>query len=177
MIKFTYLFWSGDRMAVISKSLSIDSSCKFQIMDITQDIMKILNEINENRDDSKISNGIVNIFSKHSTSAICINENERGLLSDFEKVLKDIVKENDNYRHDFIDNNAASHIRAFLLGSSETIPIVDGRLNLGTWQSIFFVEMDGPRRNRTIDLTFIGEWLSLMDGRLVREMAIVYTDW
>ena len=139
--------------------------------------MKILNEINENRDDSKISNGIVNIFSKHSTSAICINENERGLLSDFEKVLKDIVKENDNYRHDFIDNNAASHIRAFLLGSSETIPIVDGRLNLGTWQSIFFVEMDGPRRNRTIDLTFIGEWLSLMDGRLVREMAIVYTDW
>lgn len=177
MIKFTYLFWSGDRMAVISKSLSIDSSSKFQIMDITQDIMKILNEINENRDDSKISNGIVNIFSKHSTSAICINENERGLLSDFEKVLKDIVKENDNYRHDFIDNNAASHIRAFLLGSSETIPIVDGRLNLGTWQSIFFVEMDGPRRNRTIDLTFIGEWLSLMDGRLVREMAIVYTDW
>ena len=78
-------------------------------------------------------------------------------MSDFEKVLKDIVKENDNYRHDFIDNNAASHIRAFLLGSSETIPIVDGRLNLGTWQSIFFVEMDGPRRNRTIDLTFIGE--------------------
>ena len=143
-------------MAVISKSLSIDSSSKFQIMDITQDIMKILNEINENRDDSKISNGIVNIFSKHSTSAICINENERGLLSDFEKVLKDIVKENDNYRHDFIDNNAASHIRAFLLGYSETIPIVDGRLNLGTWQSIFFVEMDGPRRNRTIDLTFIG---------------------
>ena len=65
-------------MAVISKSLSIDSSSKFQIMDITQDIMKILNEINENRDDSKISNGIVNIFSKHSTSAICINENERG---------------------------------------------------------------------------------------------------
>ena len=177
MIKFTYLFWSGDWMAVISKSLSIDSSSKFQIMDITQDIMKLLNEINENRDDSKISNGIVNIFSKHSTSAICINENERGLLSDFEKVLKDIVKENDNYRHDFIDNNAASHIRAFLLGSSETIPIVDGRLNLGTWQSIFFVEMDGPRRNRTIDLTFIGEWLSLMDGRLVREMAIVYTDW
>ena len=143
-------------MAVISNSLSIDSRSKFQIMDITQDIMKILNEINENRDDSKISNGIVNIFSKHSTSAICINENERGLLSDFEKVLKDIVKENDNYRHDFIDNNAASHIRAFLLGSSETIPIVDGRLNLGTWQSIFFVEMDGPRRNRTIDLTFIG---------------------
>jgi secondary thiamine-phosphate synthase enzyme len=99
----------------------------------------------------------VNIFTKHSTSAICVNENESGLLNDFEKVLNDMVKENDNYKHDFIDNNAASHIRAFLLGSSETVPIVDGRLDLGTWQSIFFVELDGPRRGRTIDLTFIGE--------------------
>ena len=99
----------------------------------------------------------MNIFTKHSTSAICVNENEKGLLNDFEKVLKDIVKENDNYEHDFIDNNAASHIRAFLLGSSETVPIVDGRLDLGTWQSIFFVELDGPRRGRTIDLTFMGE--------------------
>ena len=99
----------------------------------------------------------MNIFTKHSTSAICVNENESGLLNDFEKVLNDMVKENDNYKHDFIDNNAASHIRAFLLGSSETVPIVDGRLDLGTWQSIFFVELDGPRRGRTIDLTFIGE--------------------
>ena len=144
-------------MAVISKSLSIDSSSKFQIMDITQDIMKILNEINENRDDSKISNGIVNIFSKHSTTAICVNENENGLLNDFEKALKSLIKENDKYKHDCIDNNASSHLRAFLLGSSETLPIVDGRLDLGTWQSVFFVELDGPRRGRTIDLTFIGE--------------------
>ncbi|MBO5965666.1 MAG: YjbQ family protein, partial [Methanobrevibacter sp.] len=88
---------------------------------------------------------------------ICVNENEKGLLNDFEKVLKDLVKEKDNYKHDFIDNNAASQIRAFFLGSSETIPIVDGRLDLGTWQSIFFIELDGPRANRTIDLTFIGE--------------------
>ena len=107
--------------------------------------------------EKNISAGVVNIFTKHSTSAICVNENEKGLLNDFEKVLKDIVKENDNYRHDFIDNNAASHIRAFLLGSSETIPIVDGRLDLGTWQSIFFVELDGPRSNRIVELTFIGE--------------------
>ena len=70
-----------------------------------------------------------------------------------------MVKENDNYQHDFIDNNASSHLRAFLLGSSETIPLVDGRLDLGTWQSVFFIELDGPRRGRTIDLTFIGEWL------------------
>ena len=141
-------------MVIISKSLKISSSSNFQIMDITRDIVAILNETSK---ENKIENGIVNIFTKHSTSAIRVNENEKGLLLDFEKALKDIVKEKDNYKHDFIDNNAASHIRAFLLGSSETIPIVDGRLDLGTWQSIFFIELDGPRRNRTIDLTFIGE--------------------
>ncbi len=143
-------------MAVINKSLRVSSSHNFQIIDITRDIVAILNETSK---ENKISDGIVNIFTKHSTSAIRVNENEKGLLLDFEKALKDIVKEKDNYKHDFIDNNAASHIRAFLLGSSETIPIVDGRLDLGTWQSIFFVELDGPRNNRTVDLTFIGEWL------------------
>lgn len=141
-------------MVIISKSLKISSSSNFQIIDITRDIVAVLNEIKK---ENKMDNGIVNIFAKHSTSAIRVNENEKGLLLDFEKALKDIVKEKDNYKHDFIDNNAASHIRAFLLGSSETIPIVDGRLDLGTWQSIFFVELDGPRSNRTVELTFIGE--------------------
>ena len=141
-------------MVVISKSLKISSSSNFQIMDITRDIVAVLNEINK---ENKMDNGIVNIFTKHSTSAIRVNENEKGLLLDFEKALKGIVKEKDNYKHDFIDNNAASHIRAFLLGSSETIPIVDGRLDLGTWQSVFFIELDGPRSNRTVELTFIGE--------------------
>ena len=141
-------------MVVISKSLKISSSSNFQIIDISRDIAAVLNEINK---EQKMDNGIVNIFTKHSTSAIRVNENEKGLLLDFEKALKDAIKEKDNYKHDFIDNNAASHIRAFLLGASETIPIVDGRLDLGTWQSIFFIELDGPRSNRTVDLTFIGE--------------------
>lgn len=139
-------------MVVINKSIKIDTSSNFQIIDITSDIITIFNEINK---ENKFNEGIVNVFTKHSTSAIHVNENEKGLLNDFEKVLKGLVMENDNYRHDFIDNNAASHIRAFILGSSETIPIVDGRLGLGTWQSIFFVELDGPRRGRTINLTFI----------------------
>ena len=141
-------------MVVISKSLKISSSSNFQIIDISRDIAAVLNEINK---EQKMDNGIVNIFTKHSTSAIRVNENEKGLLLDFEKALKDAIKEKDNYKHDFIDNNAASHIRAFLLGASETIPIVGGRLDLGTWQSIFFIELDGPRSNRTVDLTFIGE--------------------
>ena len=80
-------------MAVINRSLRIDSSSNFQIINITNDIVNALNEINKNDDeDIRINNGIVNVFTKHSTSAICVNENEKGLLKDFEKVLKDIVK-------------------------------------------------------------------------------------
>ena len=140
---------------LIKKSLKIDSHSNFQIIDITSDVFAVLNEIN-NKKDNPVS-GIVNIFTKHSTSAIVINENENGLLNDFEKILNEVVPENDNYKHDRIDNNAASHLRAFLLGSSETIPIAEGKLDLGIWQSVFFIELDGPRRNTTIDLTFILE--------------------
>ncbi len=83
-------------MVVLNKSLKFDSNSNFQIIDITMDIVAILNELNKD-DENQINNGIVNIFTKHSTSAISVNENEKGLLRDFEKVLKDLVKEKDNY--------------------------------------------------------------------------------
>ena len=58
---------------------------------------------------------------------------------------------------DLIDNNAKSHLKSFLLSSSETIPISNGKLDLGTWQSVFFIELDGPRKDRTVNLTFIND--------------------
>lgn len=143
-------------MVVINKSLKINSSSNFQIIDITDDILNILRVINSDGE-KHISNGTLSVFSKHSTSAIVVNENERGLLQDFERTLNDLIPDKNNYGHDRIDNNASSHLKAFLLGSSETIPIIDGKLDLGTWQSIFFIELDGPRTNRIVDLVFIGE--------------------
>ncbi len=143
-------------MVVINKSLKINSSSNFQIIDITDDILNILRVINSDGE-KHISNGTLSVFSKHSTSAIVVNENERGLLQDFERTLNDLIPDKNNYGHDRIDNNASSHLKSFLLGSSETIPIIDGELDLGTWQSIFFIELDGPRTNRAIDLVFIGE--------------------
>lgn len=136
-------------MVVIHKSLKINSNSKFQIVDITTDINKELASLN-------LSNGIVNVFSKHSTTGIVINENESGLLLDFERSLEDLILSYNDYNHDKIDNNAASHLKAFLIGSSQSIPVIDNKLDLGTWQSVFFVELDGPRVNRTITLTFIG---------------------
>ena len=72
-------------------------------------------------------------------------------------VLGDLVSDKYSWQHDRIDNNAKSHLKSFLLSSSETIPISNGKLDLGTWQSVFFVELDGPRKNRTVNLTFISD--------------------
>ena len=130
-----------------SKKLILNSSRNFEIIDITSMI----------NDEIDIKSGIVNIFSKHSTSAIVVNENESGLLQDLELMLGDLVSDKYSWQHDRIDNNAKSHLKSFLLSSSETIPISNGKLDLGTWQSVFFVELDGPRKNRTVNLTFISD--------------------
>lgn len=130
-----------------SKKIILNSSKNFEIIDITS-------EINQEID---IESGIANIFSKHSTSAIVVNENERGLLEDLELMLSDLVSDKYSWQHDRIDNNAKSHLKSFLLSSSETIPISNGKLDLGTWQSVFFIELDGPRKNRTVNLTFISD--------------------
>ena len=130
-----------------SKKLILNSNRNFEIIDITS-------RINEEID---IDEGIANVFSRHSTSAIVVNENESGLLADLELMLNDLVSDKYSWQHDRIDNNAKSHLRSFLLSSSETIPVSGGKLDLGTWQSVFFIELDGPRKNRTINLTFIGD--------------------
>lgn len=120
-------------------------------------IIDITSKINEIITNSKVSNGIVNLFSKHSTSAICVNENEEGLLEDLEFALSNIISNKFSYKHYNIDNNAKAHLKSFLLSSSESIPIYNNKLNLGTWQSVFFIELDGPRHNRIVNITLIGE--------------------
>ena len=132
---------------IVHSDFKLNTNKKFQIIDITSKI----NEL------TAIEEGIVNIFSKHSTSAIVVNENEKGLLEDFEFMLENLIDDKYSWQHDRIDNNATSHLKSFLLSSSETLPVKNSKLDLGTWQSIFFVELDGPRSSRTVNLTFIGK--------------------
>ena len=134
-------------MTVKSNSFKIDTNKNFEIIDITSKINNLL-DINE---------GIVSIFSRHSTSAIVVNENESGLLSDLEFTLDNLITDKYSYSHDRIDNNARSHLKSFILSSSESLPVKNGKLDLGTWQSVFFIELDGPRRSRTVTLTMVGE--------------------
>ena len=129
--------------------LNKGSNKRVEIIDMTQDINDILTK-------SKIKEGLINVFAKHSTAGIVINENESGLVKDFQNALESLIPENNNYLHDRIDNNADSHIRSFFIGSSETIPVENGHLSLGTWQSIFFVELDGPRSRKFV-ITVMGE--------------------
>ena len=93
-----------------------------------------------------VESGICVIFTRHTTSGIIINENESGMKQDIVTLLNELVPKGKGYLHDRIDNNAHSHLRAVLLGTSVSIPVDRGELVLGTWQSIFFVECDGPRR-------------------------------
>ncbi|SFM27859.1 secondary thiamine-phosphate synthase enzyme [Methanolobus profundi] len=104
--------------------------------------------------DSGILNGICVVSTKHTTTSVIVNENESGLVSDILKMLEKLVPSHAGYAHDRIDNNADSHLKAVLLGSSEMIPVVNGTLVLGTWQSIFLAELDGPR-TRDVTVTVI----------------------
>jgi len=134
-------------MTIKTRSLKLNTNKNFEIIDITSQINNLID----------VETGIISIFSKHSTSAIVVNENEEGLLNDLEFTLNNLITDKFSYSHDRIDNNARSHLKSFLLSSSECLPIKNGKLDLGTWQSVFFIELDGPRSNRTITLTIIGE--------------------
>lgn len=134
-------------MTTKTHSLKLNTNRKFEIIDITSEINELID----------VEEGIISIFSKHSTSAIVVNENESGLLKDLEFTLDNLITDKFAYDHDKIDSNAKSHLKSFLLSSSECLPIRNSRLDLGTWQSVFFIELDGPRSGRTISLTIIGE--------------------
>lgn len=92
--------------------------------------------------------GLCTVFVPHTTAGVVVNENEYGLLSDIERTLEELVPRGSGYAHDEIDGNADAHLRSMLIGEHVTVPVEDGSLALGTWQSILFVECDGPRDRR-----------------------------
>jgi secondary thiamine-phosphate synthase enzyme len=127
--------------------MDIQTTTRTELIDITDRVRNVVK-------DSGVKDGICVISTRHTTCGIIINENERGLRSDILGMLEMLVPENKNYAHNQIDNNADAHLRAVLLGNSATIPVEEGHLVLGTWQSIFFVELDGPR-SRSVNVKII----------------------
>jgi secondary thiamine-phosphate synthase enzyme len=127
--------------------MNIQTTSRTELVDITDRVCAVIKE-------SCTENGICVISTRHTTSGIIINENEAGVRSDILDMLETLVPENKSYAHNQLDNNADAHLRAVLVGGSEIIPIEDGRPVLGTWQSVFFVELDGPR-TRYVDVKIL----------------------
>ena len=134
----------------MQEDITLSTSKKQELIDITGKINTIIKK-------SKIKNGFCNIFTAHATAAIIINENyDPNICLDLLDALNKLVPDG-IWRHDRIDGNADSHIKSAILGPSETIPIKDGKLELGRWQSVMFTELDGPRSNRKIIVTILGD--------------------
>lgn len=127
--------------------LKIETSKHIELVDITSQVQEEVRK-------SEITEGICLISTRHTTVGIIINENESGLKEDILDLLNKLVPAGAGYRHDRIDNNADSHLKAVMLGASESLPVSAGKLELGTWQRIFFAEMDGPR-SRTVNVTLL----------------------
>lgn len=110
-------------------------------------------------DKSRMNIGICTVFCKGSTGSVTTIEYEDGLLKDFPDAMERIAPKNEEYAHDkrWGDGNGHSHVRASLVGPSLTIPFVNGKLTLGTWQQVIFVDYDNRPRNRNLEIVIIGE--------------------
>lgn len=122
------------------------------MIDITSNVTSIVEH-------SKIKNGLITVFCPGSTGSITTIEYESGALKDLKRAIEKLVPSDIPYEHDkrWGDGNGFSHVRAALMKPSLTIPVVEGRLTLGTWQQIVFIDFDNRQRRRNIIVQVIGD--------------------
>ena len=139
-------------MEIHTNTLNLNSKGDADILDITSQVAGVLAE-------SGMKNGIVTVFTPSATSALTTIEFESGCLADLRRLFDEIVDPNRPYAHNarWGDGNGHSHVRAALLGASLTVPFVRGRLTLGTWQQIIFVDFDNRPRRRQLVVQVMGE--------------------
>jgi secondary thiamine-phosphate synthase enzyme len=135
-------------------TITLETTEPIQVVDITA-------VVRERCAAAGLKNGLVTLISRHTTAYINLNEREEQLHRDMVTFLKRMVPRDGDYLHNIapVDDrdNAHSHLMGLFMNASESIPIAEGQLLLGGWQSIFFVELDGPRPQRSVTLQFIGE--------------------
>lgn len=113
----------------------------------TNELIDITNAVRDIASDSGIQDGLVLIYTPHTTAAITINENaDPDVITDLLAGLDRIAPLQNNYRH--LEGNSAAHIKSSLVGASETVILSAGALQLGTWQGLYFCEFDGPRARK-----------------------------
>ena len=137
-------------MKLVTSTITLSTQRERQLVDVTRQTQQLVRE-------SEVRDGICTLYAHGATAALMIQENDdpnigRDVVDCLDKLVPKGV-----WLHDRIDGNGAAHIQSGIVGPSETIPIRDGRLDLSTWQNVFFCEFDGPRRRRTVTLTILGD--------------------
>jgi secondary thiamine-phosphate synthase enzyme len=130
-----------DMLVVYFEDISLSTRGRVDAVDITSQVEGAVSS-------SGVENGVCLVYTHHSTSAIITNEHESGLVHDILAKIDQTFPRSAGYQHDRVDDNANAHLGAVFLGPSQTFPVRGGNLLRGTWQNIFFIEMDGPRSRR-----------------------------
>lgn len=145
-------------MKIITETIEYKSEKQFEFLDITEKVEEIIEK-------NKIKEGQVLVYSPHTTLSIKVNERERGIFNDFAEVIENLIPKSRYYQHNDLtirtENlvcdpdasdciNGHSHYQHMIMSTSETIPISEGKMMLGTWQRIFAVELDCCRKRKVI---------------------------
>jgi secondary thiamine-phosphate synthase enzyme len=141
-------------MNVARHQLQVETTAPIEVIDISDRVRAWVRA-------SGVRNGLLTVMSLHTTARVNLNERESELQHDMVAFLTRLVPREGAYRHNVqtVDDrdNAHAHLLGLMLNASESIPVADGALVMGGWQSIFFIELDGPRARREVELHLIGE--------------------
>lgn len=134
-------------MKVFNESLTFSTRGEIGFFDLTNKVEEVVKK-------SGVKNGLAHVFAPHATGILVLTEYEPSLANDIKNILEKLIPKQAPYQH---PSNAHSHLRSMLLCPDRTLPVIDGRVVLGTWQSLVFVETDVHPRHRTVVVQVIGE--------------------
>jgi secondary thiamine-phosphate synthase enzyme len=132
---------------VVNRSYSFSTRGEIDFVDLTYMVQQAVS-------DSTVRNGIVHVFAPHATGILILTENDSDLLNDIKSFLEEMVPKRRAYQH---PSNAHAHLRSVLMPPDKTLPVIDGHVEFGTWQSLLFVETDVYPRKRTVLMQVMGE--------------------
>jgi secondary thiamine-phosphate synthase enzyme len=134
-------------LKVFNMTYSFSTEGEIEFVDLTGKVQEAVSK-------SLVRNGLVHVFAPHATGILILTENDYALLSDIKTMLETLVPRDEAYSH---PSNAHAHLRSVLLQPDRTLPVIGGRVEFGTWQSLFFVETDIHPRKRSVIIQVIGE--------------------
>ena len=132
---------------VVSTSISFSTKGEIEFIDISEELQEAVSK-------SEVKNGFAHVFAPHATGILILTENDPALLSDIRTFLEELVPKNKDYNH---PSNAHAHLRSMLLPPDKTLPVINGQVEFGMWQSLMFVETDVYPRKRTVIIQVMGE--------------------